>query len=73
MLTLIFVILLCTVLGKTLHLALKLAWGLTKILFSLILFPIVVIGLAIAGFMYLAILILIIAGVIAFVRGLVLG
>ena len=40
---------------------------------SLIFLPFIVIGLAVAGFMYLSILVLIVAGFFAFVGGLVFG
>jgi len=73
MLTLIFLILMFSVFGKILHMAIKLTWGLTKILFGLIFLPIIVVGLAIAGFMYLSIIVLIVAGFFAFVGGLVFG
>ena len=73
MLTLIFVILMFAVFGKILHLAFKFAWGMTKIVFTLIFLPFIIIGIAIAGFMTVAIAILIIAGFFAFISSLVLG
>ena len=73
MLTLLFIVLLFGVFGKLIHLAFKLAWGMTKILFTLIFLPIIVIGLAIAGFIYLSIIVLIVVGILAFIGGLVFG
>ena len=51
----------------------KLAWKVTKIVFAIILLPVVMIGLAAAGFMTLAIVILLIAGVLALFGSLVAG
>lgn len=73
MLTLLFIILMFSVFGKILHMAIKLTWGITKVVFTLIFLPFIVIGLAVAGFMYLSILVLIVAGFFAFVGGLVFG
>ena len=73
MLTLLFLILMFSVFGKILHMAIKLTWGITKVVFTLIFLPFIVIGLALAGFMYLSILVLIVAGFFAFVGGLVFG
>ena len=73
MLTLLFLILMFSVFGKILHMAIKLTWGITKVVFTLIFLPFIVIGLAVAGFMYLSILVLIVAGFFAFVGGLVFG
>ena len=73
MLSLLFIILMFSVFGKILHMAIKLTWGITKVVFTLIFLPFIVIGLAVAGFMYLSILVLIVAGFFAFVGGLVFG
>ena len=50
-------------------LSVKAAWGISKILFTLVLLPIILIVLVIAGFIYIAIPILAIVGVIALVSG----
>ncbi|MBO4910164.1 MAG: hypothetical protein J5476_12880 [Lachnospiraceae bacterium] len=73
MITLFFVILMFIVIGKLLHLAIKLAWGMTKIVCAVVFFPIILIGLAIAGFIYLAILILIVVGILSLFTGLIFG
>ena len=73
MLILIFIILSFVVFGKIFLSSIKLTWGITKILFSLILLPIILIGLVVAGFIYLALPILIIVGLIAFFGKLVAG
>ena len=73
MITFFFVILMLAVVGKLLHLAIKLAWGLTKIVCAVIFFPIILVGLAVAGFVYVSILILIIVGILSLRSGLVFG
>ncbi len=72
MLTAFFIILLISVCFKLAGLALKLAWGMTRIVFTIVLFPIILIGLALAGLIYLSILILLIVGAAMLIRRLVL-
>jgi hypothetical protein len=67
MLTLIFIVFMFIVFGKILSLALKGAWGLTKILFTLVFFPIIVIGLGLSGLVVVAIPLLLIGGVAAMI------
>lgn len=69
MLTILFFILMIWVFWKLVKLSVKAAWGISKILFTLVLLPIILIVLVIAGFMYIAIPILAIVGVIALVSG----
>lgn len=64
MLILIFLILMFAVFGNLFVLALKLTWGFSKILFGLIFLPILLIGIAIIGFIYLSIFFLIFGGII---------
>ena len=61
MLTILFIGLLIVLVFNIIKVAIKLTWGITKIAFSVILFPLVLIGLALAGFFYVALAILIIA------------
>ena len=49
----------------------KAAWGLAKILATVLLFPLFVIGLVCIGLVYIAIPVLIIAGIVATIGGLV--
>ena len=65
MLTLLFAILMFVIFGKLLIFGIKVSWGITKILFTVVLLPIVLIGLVIAGFIYIAIPILVIIGLIS--------
>ena len=66
---LLFVILLLVVFGKLLSFALKAAWSITKILFSVVIFPLVLVMLVVAGLMYVALPVLVIAGIVVFLLG----
>ena len=58
--TLIFLLLMIAVFGKLIFFAVKMTWGVTKILF----FPLILIGLVMAGLMYIALPILLVVGII---------
>lgn len=62
--TLLFIILMLGIFGKMIGLALRATWGITKILFNLVLLPLFLICLVVAGFMYIAMPILVIVGII---------
>ncbi len=64
----LFTFLMLIVFGKMIGLAFRAAWGVTKIFFGLIFLPVIIIGLVIAGFMYLALPILAIAGIVMMFR-----
>ena len=65
MLTLIFIICMFVVFGKIAMLALKGAWGMTKVLVTLIFMPIILIGMLFKGLIVIAIPALIIFGAVA--------
>lgn len=69
MFTLIFMILLFSIFGKLLGLSVKAAWGITKVLFTLVLLPVILIALVIGGLIYIAFPILIIVGIAALFGG----
>lgn len=69
MLSLIFVILMLCVFGKLLKLSVKAAWGITKVLFTLVFLPIVLVVMVIGGLIYIAVPILVIIGIAALVSG----
>ncbi len=71
MLTFIFIVLLLAVLLKIIIFAIKAAWGISKILLTVILFPIIFIVMAFTGFLSLAIGVLIIIGIVSLIAGLV--
>lgn len=66
--TLLFMILLVMVFGKLVKISFKAAWGLSKILLTLVLLPIVLIALVIGGFLSLAFPILIAVGIVTLVK-----
>ena len=67
MLILLFVILMIVVIGKIAILTMKAAWGITKVIFTVVLFPVFLIAMAVSGFMALAFIALIIGGLVALV------
>lgn len=67
MLTIIFVIALSWVTWKILIFGIKATWGIAKILATIVLLPLFIIGLVYVGLVYFAVPILIIIGIIALV------
>lgn len=65
MLELIFTILMFVVFGKILIFAFKATWGISKILFSVILLPLFLIILVFSGLIALALPILIVVGIVS--------
>ena len=62
MLTLLFIILLCTTTWKLFGFALKASWGILKIMFAILFFPLALIGLAYIGLVVVAIPLLLLVG-----------
>ena len=69
MLTLLFIIFLVGFIGKTTGLALKATWGITKFIIGVIFFPFILVIMVAAGFVYVALPILILAGLISILAG----
>lgn len=69
MMTLLFMITVGWVVWKIAILGIRMTWGLTKFVFGLIVFPILVIGLFFAGLVYLAVPLLAVVGLIALLGG----
>ena len=67
MLTLLFVILLVSVFFKMISLAIRLAWGILRVFFTVIFFPLIMIGLFCVGLVKLAIPILLIVGLVSLI------
>lgn len=65
MLTLLFVILMLVIFGKIAGFALKAAWGISKIICTIVLLPLFLIGLVFMGFIGIALPILLVIGVIS--------
>ena len=68
MFTVLFTILTLIVFGKLLIFAIKASWGLARILVTVLFLPFVLIGLVVAGFVYLAVPLLVVAGVISLLK-----
>lgn len=64
MLAFIFMVLLFMVFGKILVFAVKAAWGVTKIVCMVVLFPLILIGMVVGGLIKIALPVLLIVGVI---------
>ena len=64
---LLITVMMCAIFWKLLVFAIKAAWGIGKIIFSLVL-PFVIIGLIISGIVHLVIPVLVIAAVIYLVK-----
>ena len=54
---------------KLIVLAIKATWGITKVLLCIVFFPIILIGLVLGGLIYIALPILVIAGILALLCG----
>ena len=67
MITLIFIIFMFLIFGNILKVAIKMAWGVTKVLFSLVFLPVFLIVLVLVGLIKFALPILAIVGLISIV------
>ena len=65
MLELLFAICMLWVFGKMLVWGIKAAWGITKILFTIIFLPAILVGLVLGGLLYIAFPVLIIIGIVS--------
>lgn len=65
MLTFLFWILMFIVFGKILIFSIKATWGISKMVFTLILLPLFLVGLVLKGLLYVAGPILIIIGILS--------
>lgn len=63
MLSLLFTICMIWVFGKLLFFGIKAAWGISKFLVTIVLLPLILIGLVVGGLIYIAFPILIIVGI----------
>ena len=69
MLTFIFICLMFGIFGKLIVLAFKMTCGITKVLFTLVFLPVILIALAIGGLVTIALPILIVVGIISLICG----
>lgn len=68
MITMLFMFGLLYVFGQILFLGIKAAWGLTKILFIVLFWPLILIVMVLCGLMYIAFPILAIIGLISLIK-----
>ena len=59
-----------SVFGKLILLAFKASWGILKVLLTIIIFPLFLIGLFVSGLVYIALILLVIAGIVSVVKSL---
>ena len=64
----IFFILLFSLVGKLIWFAFRATWGVMKVLLYIVFFPLILIGLVAGGLMYIALPILVIAGLVSLVK-----
>ena len=69
MLTFLFFLLLFGIFGKLIWLAVKAAWGISKIVFSIVFLPVVVLVLFFSGLVYVALGLLVAIGIVALIKG----
>lgn len=67
MLTIIFAILMIAVFGKLIIFAVKAAWGISKILLTVVLLPAILIVLVVGGLIYVALPLVLIIGAVSLV------
>lgn len=65
MLTLLFILLMLIIFGKLIWFAMKAAWGITKIVCTIILLPLLLIGLVFSGLVGIAFPILLVVGIVS--------
>ena len=67
MFTLLFFVLFFMVFGKMIGFAFRATWGLTKILFSIVFLPLILIGLVFGGLLYIAFPVLLVVGLVSLI------
>ena len=65
MLTVLFMIMMLVVFGKMFEFALRATWGITKIIFSIVLLPVFLIALVFMGLMWIAFPVLLVIGIVS--------
>lgn len=67
MLSLLFAICMIWIFGKLLLFGIKAAWGISKFLFTIVLLPLILIGMVVGGLIYIAFPILIVVAIISLI------
>ena len=64
MLTILFTICMFWIFGKILIFGIKAAWGISKLLFTVVLLPFVLVGMVLGGLLFLAFPLLLVIGIV---------
>ena len=67
MLSLLFTICMIWIFGKILFFGMRAAWGISKLLVTVVLLPLVLIGMVVGGLLYLAFPILVVVGIVTLI------
>lgn len=67
MLELVFIILMFLIFGKLIVFAVKAAWGITKIVCTIVLLPLFLVGMVFAGLIGIALPILLVVGIVSLI------
>ena len=67
MFTLLFIILMFLIFGKLIGFAVKAAWGISKVICTIVLLPLFLIGLVFAGLIGIAFPILLVVGIVSLI------
>ena len=70
MFTFIFLICMFGIFGKLIGVAFEMAWGITKVVFTLVFLPIIILGCLIKGLLVLAVPLLAIVGLVTIIKSL---
>lgn len=68
MLTIVFGLLMLGVFGKLIWFAFKAAWGIAKIVLTIVFLPIILIALFVGGFAYIAVIAVLVVGAISLIK-----
>lgn len=68
MITLIFILLMITIFGKLVVGAIKAAWGISKVLLTLVFLPLILVVMVIVGLIKIAMPILLIVGIVTLIK-----
>ena len=66
-LLLLFILCMIGFIWKLFVFGIKASWGIMKLLCTVVLFPVILIGMVVGGLLYLALPLLLVAGVLAFI------
>ena len=64
MLSLLFIIFFFMIFGKMIGLAFRASWSIMKVVFTLVFLPLILLGLLFSGFVYIALPILLVVGLV---------